>query len=206
MSQPHPTARLLLVHSHYGEVPSLFQLALERGGAAVVRQRDLTAAHFENAAGLITTSHLDQVGFMAFASQLADLLDRGGRWFFNGHFLRPLLPGLGLYQPIVRARRADLVLTRLSEHPIFAGIEQSSFEENRGVAGFYGRGHNPLPDGALAINGIGPDRLPIDWEWTLPSSGRLFSHAGNDIGGMGGPNPSHAVVAPRIIAWTVGDL
>ena len=24
------------------------------------------------------------------------------------------------------------------------------------------------------INGIGPDRLPIDWEWRLPSGGRIF--------------------------------
>lgn len=207
MSEPSDNSgSLLLVHSHYGEVPGLFTLALERDDAVVVRERELTPEHFARARGLITTSHLDQIGFMNYAPQLARLMARGGRWVFNGHIMRPFLAGLQSYIPIAKARRADLVLTRLNEHPIFAGIDQPSFEENKGVAGFYGRGHNPLPQGALAINGIGPDKLPIDWEWTLPGGGRMFSHAGNDIGGMGGPNPNHALVAPRLIAWTMGEI
>ncbi len=197
---------LLLIHSHYGEPPGLFTLALERGDAVIVRERDLTPAHFEGARGLITTSHLDQLGFMAHFDALAGLMDRGGRWFFNGHILRPLLAGLGNYLPIEKAKRADLVLTRINEHPIFEGVDQPSFEENNGVAGFYGRGHNPLPSGALPINGIGPQKLPIDWEWTLPSGGKMFSHAGNDVGGMAGPNPTRALIAPRILAWTMGEI
>lgn len=200
------SSQLLLIHSHYGDAPTLFNLAMERGDAVIVRERDLTPAHFERAKGLITTSHLDQLGFLTFRPQLDALLARGGRWFFNGHILRELVSGLGIYQPIIKAKRVDLALTRLNAHPIFEGIDQPSFEENRGVAGFYGRGHNPLPSGALAINGIGPNHLPIDWDWTLPGGGRMFSHAGNDIGGMGGPNPNHALVAPRILAWTMGEL
>ena len=59
----------------------------------------------------------------------------------------------------------------------------------------------------VAINGVGPNRLPVDWEWTLPSGGKMFSHAGNDVGaGMPDVNPTHALVGPRIIAWTLGDL
>ncbi|MCR6636672.1 hypothetical protein [Devosia sp.] len=203
---PATSGALLLIHSHYGEPPGLFTLALERGDAVIVRERDLTPAHFAAARGLTTTSHLDQLGLMHFADDLEAFMARGGRWFFNGHILRPFLKGLGIYEPIAKAKRADLVLTRLNEHPIFAGIDQPSFEENRGVAGFYGRGHNPLPEGALAINGIGPQNLPIDWEWTLPSGGKMFSHAGNDVGGMGGPNPNHALLAPRILAWTMGEF
>lgn len=197
---------LLLVHSHYGNPPDLFGLAMERGDAVIVREKDLAPAHFETARGLITTSHVDQLNFLALRPHVEAFLSRGGNWFFNGHFLRELVSGIGIYQPTIRAQRADLVLTRVNEHPIFDGVDQPSFEENKGVAGFYGRGHNPLPQGALVVNGIGPDKLPIDWEWRLPTGGRIFSHAGNDIGGMGGPNPSHKLVAPRIIAWTMGEL
>lgn len=206
MSNDSTSGKLLLIHSHYGPAPSLFELAVEQGTGVIRRERELTRADFEGARGLITTSHLDQLGFLAWSDAASALLERGGRWFFNGHFLRELVPGLKIYQPIVRAKRADLVLTRLHAHPIYEGIEQSSFEENKGVAGFYGRGHNPLPAGAVAINGVGPQQFPIDWEWTLPGGGKLFSHAGNDVGGMGGPNKTHEVVAPRIIAWTMGDL
>lgn len=197
---------LLLIHSHYGEPPDLFSLALKRNDALIVRERDLIPAHIEQARGIITTSHLDQHGFFAYRQQLFDFMARGGRWFFNGHILRPFLPGLVNYIAIPKARRADLVLTRLNEHPIFEGIDQTCFEENRGVAGFYGRGHNPLPPGALAVNGIGPLKQPIDWDWTLPGAGRMFSHAGNDIGVINGPNPNHALIAPRIIAWTMGEI
>ena len=199
-------SQLLLIHSHYGTPPSLFKLALKRDDAVMIRERDLTSEHFAAAKGLITTSHIDQIGLLAFAEDLGALLARGGRWFFNGHILRPLVPGLQTYVPIQQAKRADLVLARINEHPIYEGIDQPSFEENRGVAGFYGRGHNPLPTGARAINGIGPEKLPIDCEWTVPGGGKMFSHAGNDVGGMEGPNPNHKVVAPRIVAWTMGEL
>lgn len=198
--------QLLLIHSHYGAPPDLFGLAMERGDAVTVRQKDLTSAHFAAAKGLITTSHVDQIGLLEFSDDLLALLARGGRWFFNGHILRELVPGLGIYQPIQKAKRSDLVLTRINEHAIFEGVDQPSFEENKGVAGFYGRGHNPLPEGGLVINGIGPDKLPIDWEWTVAGGGKMFSHAGNDIGGMSGPNPNHKLVAPRILAWTMGEL
>lgn len=197
---------LLLIHSHYGTPTSLFQLAADQGTGLILRERDLTPDHFAAARGLMTTTHLDQIGFLAFSGAVQAMLARGGRWFFNGHVMRELIPGLRTYVPIPQARRADLVLTRLNDHPIFDGIEQSDFEENRGVAGFYGRGHNPLPDGAVAINGVGPERLPIDWEWRLPGGGRMFSHAGNDIGGMGGPNDTHERVTQRILDWTMGGL
>lgn len=198
---------LLLIHSHYGSPSGLFQLAADQGVGKVVRERDLTEAHFDEAFGLITTTHLDQIGFARWSDAVQALLKRGGRWFYNGHILRPLIPGLHTYQPIVRARRADLVLTRLHDHPIFEGIEQSSFEENKGVAGFYGRGHNPLPVGAVAINGVGPNRYPLDWEWDVPGGGKMFAHAGNDVGvAMVGVNPTHELVAPRLLAWTLGDL
>jgi hypothetical protein len=199
--------RILLIHSHYGEPSSLFRAAAAEGVGTIVRERELTREHFDGAVGLITTTHLDQVGFLEWSDAAQALLKRGGRWFYNGHILRELIPGLGIYRPIVGARRADLVLTRLSDHPLFDGIDQKGFEENKGVAGFYGRGHNPLPDGARAINGIGPENRPVDWVWDVPGGGEMFSHAGNDLGaGMSGINPTHDVIAPRIIAWTLGEL
>jgi hypothetical protein len=206
MANPPRQRTILLVHSHYGAPPELFARAAESGFGTIVRDRDLTRAHFDAAFGLITTTHLDQLGFLSWSEAVQDLLGRGGRWFFNGHVLRELIPGLKIYVPIVRARRADLVLTGLNAHPIFAGIDPRSFEENKGVAGFYGRGHNPLPEGALGITGVGPDKVPLDWEWSLPTGGKMFSHAGNDVGAMGGANLAHDRVAPRVIAWTLGEL
>lgn len=206
MTARSPDRQILMVHSHYGTPPAFFTHAEQRGHGFIRREIDLTAADFEAASGLLTTNHLDQIGFLRWSDAVEAMLDRDGRWFFNGHFLRKLVEGLGIYVPIRQAKRTDLVLTRLAEHPIFAGIDQSSLEERKGVAGFYGRGYNPLPEGALAINGVGPDRLPVDWEWQRPNGGRIFSHAGNDLGGMGQDLALEDTIASRIIDWTRGGL
>lgn len=190
---------VLFIHSHFGMTPAAYA---DDPRISVRRERDLSSADFDQVNGVITTTHLDQIGWLDHMPAVTRLLDRGGNWFFNGHVLRSFLPELGVYEPLEKPKRADLVLTRLFDHPVFGEIEQRSLEENRGVAGFYGRGYNPLPAGAVAINGIGPGLKPIDWVWERPGGGRLFSHAGNDLGGLqkGGP------LIARIIAWTNGEL
>ena len=194
---------ILYIHSHYGAHPQGYA---GDSRIVIVRERDLTAEHFKAAKGVITSTHLDQIGWLDHASALTAMLDRGGNWFFNGHILRPAIDGLALYVPLQKPRRADFNLTRLFDHPIYAGIDQKNLEENRGVAGFYGRGHNPLPEGGVAVNGIGRDLLPIDWAWDRPQGGRMFSHAGNDMGGMGGESGNGALLTRRIIAWCAGDI
>jgi len=198
---------ILFIHSHYGPTPAAYAEAEAAGRVRVVRETELTVADFEDVAGLLTTTHLDQIGFAAFIPALTALLDRGGRWFFNGHMLRLFVPGLGLYTPLTKPiRRPDFALTRLNDHPIFAGIDQKSLEESRGVAGFYGRGHNALPEGGLAVNVIPAALFPIDWEWRRPAGGRIFSHAGNDLGGMGGEGGTGALVTQRALAWCAGEV
>lgn len=194
---------VLFVHSHFGPAPAGY-VGDER--ITVIRETELTEGHFAIARGIITTTHLDQIGWLKHMPAVSRLLERGGNWFFNGHVLRRFLPGLDLYRPLEKPKRADFAMARLTEHPIFAGIEQKSLEENRGVAGFYGRGHNPLPAGGVAVNGIGPDRLPIDWEWERPEGGRVFSHAGNDLGGPGGESGRAALLTGRVIAWANGEI
>ena len=197
---------VLYVHSHYGMTEPLFGRAAAEGKVRLVRERELTARHFAEASGLITTIHLDQVGFVRHAPSVQALLGRDGRWIFNGHMLRAIVPGLGTYVPLTKPRRTDYALTRLVKHPVFAGIDQRALEENRGVAGFYGRGHNPLPPGATAVNGLGPQLLPIDWDWALPGGGRILSHAGNEFWGSGDDDATKQLLADRAVAWVSKEL
>ncbi|MFV0244424.1 MAG: hypothetical protein ACK5IB_05315 [Qingshengfaniella sp.] len=179
-----------------------FGLVAARAGVRVVPQWQLCAADLDDAAGLITTMHLDQPGLMGFVPQISALLARAGRWVFNGHMMRPFLPGLAPYVPLIRPGRADLALSTLADHPVFAGISREGMSTRKGVAGFYGRGYNPLPQGAVAITGIGPARHPVDWDWAVPGGGRLFSHAGNDLAGNAENPEAEARLAANIIAWT----
>ncbi|WP_196260810.1 hypothetical protein [Pelagibacterium limicola] len=197
---------VLFVHSHYGEPGRGWQALADEGRLTIVRERELSPEHFATTQGIVTTTHLDQIGFMGWKDEIAALFTRGGSWFFNGHTLKPFVDGLSTYRPLGSPKRADLRLTRLFEHPIYQGIPQGDLEENKGVAGFYGRGHNPMPAGGTAVNGISAALLPIDWEWRLPGGGRMFSHAGNDLGGMGADAGHSGVLTRRIAAWAAGEI
>ena len=196
---------LLCVQSHYGAPGVTFREAQARGTARVIRQGDLQASHLSEASALITSMHLDQVGFMRLSEALSGFLDRGGRWFFNGHILRLFVAGLGIYQPIRNAGRADLHLTELADHPVFSGIDRAALGARKGVAGFYGRGYNPPPVGALQITGLGPDLLPVDWDWRRPGGGRIFSHAGNDLPGACASEADQRAIACNILNWVTSE-
>ncbi|WP_105382759.1 hypothetical protein [Neorhizobium alkalisoli] len=201
---------ILMIQSHYQEpfadTAPLFADIIASGLMKVVREKELTDEHFAAARGLITTTHLDQIGLQRFASAITAFLDRGGRWIYHGHILRPILPELGVYQPIPNPKRADFDQTRLFEHPIFAGIDQKKLETNRGVAGFYGRGHNPPPAGAIVINALGPTQIPVDWIWARPEGGELLCHAGNEFWGCGDDPEVKKLLARRAAAWLSGEL
>jgi len=129
------------------------------------------------------------------------MLDAGGRLVFCGHVLRPFVYGLEHFIPLADKRRADYVLTRLAEHPVFAGIDAKTLEANRGVAGFYGRGHNPPPPGATVLNGLGPDLAPVDWVWHRSAGGVLLVHSGNDLWGVGDDPAVKTLIAERLVSW-----
>lgn len=201
---------VLMIQSHY-QAPftmggALFSRHIEAGTVCPVREMALTEAHFATATGLITSTHLDQIGFQHFAGAVKALLDRGGRWILNGHILRPILPELSVFQPIAAPKRADFEQSRLYDHPVFAGLDQKALETNRGVAGFYGRGHNPPPEGARIINALGAARTPVDWVWARPQGGEVLCHAGNEFWACGDDADLKQELADRAVAWVNGEL
>ena len=105
---------------------------------------------------------------------------------------------------MTRPSRADFKQRRLRPHPIFEGIEIAQLETNKGVAGFYGRGANPMPEGAIAVTGLRGGAIPVDWVWPRPNGGRVFSHAGNDLGQAGKEWGLPPILYARIIEWAAG--
>jgi len=178
--------------------------AAARGEVTIVEQADLTRDVLLAHRGLVTGNQLDQNAMLAMKDALTAFLDAGGRWFFNGHFVRPLLDGVAQYRPIAAPKRADFALSTINPHPLFDGIGLEKLETNKGVAGFYGRGCNPLPEGAVAVNGLGAARVPVDWVWARPHGGRIFSHAGNDLCSMGLEWNLAPELTRRILHWAGG--
>jgi hypothetical protein len=199
------TRSALLILSEYGPPDGVFNAMIKQGRIATVYDSDLDDTALDRAMAVITTMHLDQIGFRRHADALHRLLARGGRIFFNGHLVVPFLPGLQPFVPLPSQRRHDYDLVRLADHPIFAGIEMRNLVTRKSVAGFYGRGHAPLPEGAVAITGLGPDRVPVDWEWRPLEGGAVFVHSGNELWSMGGDEEGalNVGLGERIIDWAL---
>jgi hypothetical protein len=193
--------RVIYVFSGYGSPPDP---VAAHAAVRVVPQAELGAADLEGAAGLVTGNLLDQNAMLELSPAVEAFLDAGGRWFFNGHMVRPLIAGLEPYQPMQAPKRPDFDQTRLAPHPILDGIEIDKLETNKGVAGFYGRGANPMPEGAVAVTGLRGGTVPVDWLWCRPGGGRVFSHAGNDLGQMGLEWDLSDTLHTRILDWAAG--
>lgn len=193
--------RVIWLKSAFGPPP---EAVARHPAVRVVDQPDLTPTILAESAGLVTGNQLDQDAMMALSTALEAFLDAGGRWFFNGHIVRPLIEGVGIYRPMEAPKRPDFDQTRLAPHPIFDGIELAQVETNKGVAGFYGRGANPLPEGAIAVTGLRGGTVPVDWLWCRPGGGRVFSHAGNELGMMGLEWGLAPLLQTRIIDWAAG--
>ena len=170
----------------------------------LVQQTDLTAERIAQARGMITTMHLDQDALMDQRAAVEGMLSKGGRWFFNGHILRPFLQSVGFFEPLRPQSLTTLSLSKTVAHPVFYGIDRRDLMIRKGVVGFYGRGANPLPDGAKMITGLGPEQAPVDWEWTLPGGGLMFSHAGNDLQSISDSQRVQDRLCENIISWVMG--
>jgi hypothetical protein len=175
--------------------------AIAQGRLVPIRQDRLTNDDIEAAAGLVTCVGVDQIDLMERRAAIETMLGRGGRMVINGHVLRPYVAGLAPFVPLQQKHRQDYVLTRLNDHPVFEGISGPRLETNRGVAGFYARGHNPMPPGALALTGLGRDKVPADWVWLRPQGGAIFMHAGNDLWGLGDDAQLKREIAERLLRW-----
>ena len=193
----------LYIESDDGPHPAELAPHVEAGRLRVVRQVDLRQADLDAACGLIATIYLDHIDFLARKAAIATFLASGGRIVLNGHVVRPFIDGMCPFVPLASQRRNDLALERLAPHPVFAGISAEVCATHKGVAGFYGRGHNPPLPGATHLTGIGPDKLPVDWEWLAPGGGGLFVHSGNDIWGTSDDANVNALIAERLVAWSL---
>lgn len=196
----------LLIRSHHGEPPRHLREMIAQGRVETRNEWEVEPRHIRQASGVLTTMHLDQIRALEWHDAFEALLDGGGRIAFNGHVARPIISGLKPYVPLARQSLADLRFDVLAPHSVFLGIDRLDWRTSRGVAGFYGRGHNPMPDGGIALTGIGPEHKPIDWVWHRPGGGSVFSHAGNDLWGMSESEGKGPGVVENLIAWAAGDL
>lgn len=166
-----------------------------------IPMHDLGRAELHRYRGLLLGLHCDQRHLQAKREQLGAYLAGGGTIVFCGHLAYPFIEGLERYRVIPDYRVDDLRVKRVRAHPVWAGVEEDDMTFRRGVAGFYGRGHNPPPAGASVINTLGPSQAPVDWEWHPNQGGRVLVHAGADLWMYLETERTAARLAPQLLDW-----
>lgn len=166
-------------------------VAPEMGGAA-----RLASLH-----ALLIPANADQRFLMTLQPQLEQWLLAGGTMVINGHVAYPFLRWLQPFEVQPCPGLAGLQVARAAPHPVFDGVDPAHLTYRRGVAGFYARGANPPPPGALVLNTLGPGQQPIDWLLALPGGGRLLVHSGNDLWMYANGQDSAARIVPQLFDW-----
>lgn len=194
-------ARTLLVTCGTTPVPEALDHPTTAGRIDGVDMYDFADAPLERYAGLLLSLNSDQRELLRLRPKLEKFLARGGTLVFCGHVAYPFLPELAEFQPLTGYRLDDIRVVRLTEHPVFAGVDPHNQTFRKGVAGFYGRGHNPPPPGAVALNGLGPRRMPVDFVYDRPGGGRVLIHAGVDLWGYVDDVTSMSRVPAQLLDW-----
>ncbi|WP_328393212.1 hypothetical protein [Nocardia sp. NBC_00416] len=168
--------------------------------------------------GIYLTDDADQEFLLEQRPLLDTFVARGGRIVVNGHVQRVFLDGLTTWRKLEFRNPRDLALTRVTEHPVWAGTDPKSFLYNTGtrgpvpfaelerigVAGFYGRGCYPdLPEYARIVHTIGRTHAPIDYDYPL-GTGRVLVHGGNDLLQFAGADRGTARLRPQLLRWLEG--
>lgn len=163
---------------------------------------DLEYVALEHFAGLLISTHADQRFLQTMRGKLERFLQGGGTLVFCGHLAYPFLPELTPFVPLTVRSHEDYRVWRVSEHSIFAGVDTKDLTFRKGVAGFYGRGHNPPPPGARVLQCLSsPDGPPVDYVYYRAGGGRVLVHAGNDIWMYAGDDTSANRIAPQLLDW-----
>jgi hypothetical protein len=158
---------------------------------------DLSVFH-----GLLIGTNIDQEFLYTHRDVIASFLDDGKVVTFSGHLLREWLPGAGLFVPRPINNHHDYDLTIVPPvHPVFEGVLDADITLQRGVAGFFARGHNPPPRGARVVVTL-PDGEAAVYEDRVTTRGAMLVHSGNDMIGFGGGVPSTATcLTPQLLDW-----
>ncbi len=181
--------------------PSSFEHALLARGMQSLPLREVDPDSLAGRRAILVEAHIDQRALLALKPALTAHLDQGGTLVFNGHLVYPLIDGLELFRVAAQRGLKDLQVLRVNPHPVFAGVDCHDLSLRRGVAGFYGRGANPAPEGALVLHRLAAEDLPVDWVWQRPQGGQVFMHGGNTMWMYQQDPTSAARIVPQLLAW-----
>lgn len=142
----------------------------------------------------------DQQYLMKHRQVFEDFLATGKIIIFSGNIFLPWLPGVSKFTPKTIKTHRDYEVENKQNHAIFSGVMSTDMTYRKGVAGFFARGHHPVPDGAEVILTL-RDGLPITYIDRVSSSGTIVVHAGNDLFTYNNPKCTTGRIKSQLVEW-----
>ncbi|MGH3719469.1 MAG: hypothetical protein ACRDRI_11655 [Pseudonocardiaceae bacterium] len=134
---------------------------------------------------LIVTSTVDQEHLARHRGVIRRFLDGGGVVIFGGHLYRDWLPGASPFVPLAELSLAAYQVVEVANHVIFHGIAPDELTFRRGVAGFFARGHHPVPEGAQVLTRLAGGQ-PATYLDRVSTAGTILVQATSDLLGYCG--------------------
>ncbi|MGH3788708.1 MAG: hypothetical protein ACRDRG_19650 [Pseudonocardiaceae bacterium] len=134
---------------------------------------------------LIITPSVDQEYLATKRHIIRSYLDGGGVAVFGGHLYREWLPGASAFVPLANRSLAAYRVTEVADHPLFRGKGPDELTFRRGVAGFFARGHHPLPAGAEVLTRLSGGE-PSTYLDRVSTAGTIVVQATTDLLGWCG--------------------
>jgi hypothetical protein len=161
---------------------------------------DLPATQLSAYSGLVVSGQADQELLYRNRHLIRHYLEAGGVVAFSGHLTRRWLPGAACFEPKEIDSHADYEVVEATPHPVFEGVSMADLTYQRGVAGFFARGHNPPPAHATTLLRLA-DGEPIVYVDTESTPGTIFVHSGNDLISFGRRSSTAARVPEQLSEW-----
>jgi hypothetical protein len=149
---------------------------------------------------MVINGLIDQEFLTKHKDKIHDFLNERKIVVFSGNLFRPWLPGGSNFVPKEVRSHLDYTVSLHQPHPIFDGVTSYDMTFNKGVSGFFARGHHPLPEGAEVLLTL-PGGEPITYIDRHSTKGTLLVHSGNDLFGNGSTEKTSGRIAPQLLKW-----
>ena len=134
---------------------------------------------------LVVPPTVDQEHLARHRRVIRDYLDGGGVLLFGGQLHRDWLPGASMFVPLPRPSLAAYRVAGGRRPPDLRGVGPDELTFRRGVAGFFARGHHPVPPGAEVLVRLGGGE-PVTYLDRTSTRGTILVHASGDLLGYRG--------------------
>lgn len=166
----------------------------------VIDQYDLAQTKLDDYHCLAISRYVDQEFLMTQKEKIKEFLNQKKIVTFCGHIFCDWLPGTSHFIPKEITNFLDYTVSIAKPHPIFEGVLPDDMTFSKGVAGFFAKGHHPVPEGAEVLLTL-PDQEPITYIDRHSTKGTIFVHGGKDLFINKNQNNSTNRISDQLIQW-----